>query len=660
MTASTIPDRPFRLSPLGAPVSLISLTAVAATVFYYPIVPYLLALALALYGAALWRYPFLFLIVVPVALAGVDLTPWTGWNFITESDLFVLVTVGVLAIRAPVPLREILPHGPARTLILLAAVSYAVSAVIALIAHLGPAHSDLVYMRPANAIRIAKGFGAALLLLPFLRDRHRVHGDAMFFFAAGMVAAMALVAVETFVERAVFPGAFDILTSYPAAGPFASMHVGGGHLGVFIALAMPFAFLRRDRRHRLERMALRALTVAATYAVIITFSPIIYAAAAVSAALTFSGRTTPRGEGGIRRKPGDKWLIKLFIRGAYVGILLVAVLFALLGVGLVMSGVHRVGATIYHREQSLERRLSVRDDSMTADLFGMGLGSFPRAIYSRAADARSNFGVYHTEDEPYLSLISGPQFFFGQKVPVRPGPPYTVTLMARSQNGPGGVQVSLCEKYLLFSEHCSGHSFAIAKAGDWESFSADLPTDMMNPKAVFGPFHRPIEIALLSTERNNAIDIKAVRLVAPDGQQLIINGDFAHGIERWYFTDEIHDYWQIMNQYVMTFFERGLFGVVAFLTLVGGALVGARRRMRLGDRMGTAVVASLGTFLFLGLSESLLHAPRVATIYYLVCFIGLLMLEQGTSREYLTQMRRPWQPRGPSASVTDLNSRRGE
>ncbi len=35
------------------------------------------------------------------------------------------------------------------------------------------------------------------------------------------------------------------------------------------------------------------------------------------------------------------------------------------------------------------------------------------------------------------------------------------------------------------------------------------------------------------------------------------------------------------------------------------------------------------------------------------------MLEQGTSREYLTQMRRPWQPRGPSASVTDLNSRRG-
>ena len=59
---------------------------------------------------------------------------------------------------------------------------------VALTAHLGPAHSDLVYMRPANAIRISKGFGAALLLLPFMRDRHRAHGDAMIFFAAGMVA----------------------------------------------------------------------------------------------------------------------------------------------------------------------------------------------------------------------------------------------------------------------------------------------------------------------------------------------------------------------------------------------------------------------------------------------------------------------------------------
>jgi hypothetical protein len=646
MTALALTDRPVRLSRLGMPVAIVCLAVVGAALFYYPVVSYLLAMALVLYGVALWRFPFLFLIVIPAALAGVDLTPWTGWAFVTESDLFVLVTVGVLAVRSPVPLREVLPHGPARTLILLTAISYAVSGAIAFGAHLGPAHSDLVYMRPVNAIRISKGFGAALLLLPFLRDRHRTHGDAMAYFAAGMVAAMALVAAETFVERAVFPGAFDVLSSYPAAGPFASMHVGGGHLGVFVALAMPFAFLRRDKRHRMERLALRALTVAATYAVIITFSPIIYAAAAVSAALTFSGRTTPRGEGGNRKRVGDRTMQRLLIRGGYIGILVMGVLFALLGVNLVMSGVHRVGATIYHREQSLERRLGIRDDTITADLFGMGLGTFPRAAYSRAADPRSNFGVYHTEDQPYLSLISGPQFFFGQKVPVRPGPPYTVTLMARSQNGPGGVQVSLCEKYLLFSEHCSGHTFTVAKPGDWENFSAELPTYEMNPDAAFGPFHRPVEIALLSTRYNSAIDIKAVRLIGSDGKQLIINGDFAHGTERWYFTDEIHDYWQIMNQYAMTFFERGLAGLAAFIALVWGALLGARRAMRLGDRMGTAVVASLGTFLLLGLSESLLHVPRVATIYYLVCFVGLLMLEQGTARDYLTQMRRPWQPRG--------------
>jgi hypothetical protein len=659
MISASVPAGRAWLSPLGAPVAAICLITTAATLFYYPILPWLLATVLALYGAALWRYPFLWLIVVPVALAGVDLTPWTGWTFITESDLFVLVTAGVLAIRTPVAPRDLLPGGPARWLIVVVALSYAVSTLIAFHAHVGPANSDLVYMRPENAIRITKGFGVALILLPLLRDRQKTHGDAWPFFAAGMVAAMALVAIETFVERAVFPGAFDILSVYPAAGPFASMHVGGGHLGVFVALAMPFAFLRRDKRHRLERMALRALTVAATYAVIITFSPIIYGAAAVSAVLTFSGRTAPRGEGGSRRRLGDRTILRLIMRGIYVGALLVAVLFGLLGANLMMDGVHRVGATAYHRVQSLERRLSIRDDSLIADIFGMGLGTFPRATYSRATDARSNFGVYHDEDEPYLSLISGPQFFFGQKVPVRPGPPYTVELLARAQTLPTGVGVIMCEKYLLFSEHCSGQRFKLAKAGDWESLSVELKTDTMNPDAVFGPFHRPVEIALLSTEPNNPVDIKAVRLVAPDGQQLIINGDFRHGVERWYFTDEIHDYWQIMNQYVMTFFERGIVGLGAFIALIWGALLGARRTMRRGDRMGTAVVASLGTFLLLCLSESLLHAPRVATIFYLVCFVGLLMLEQGTNREYLNQMRRPWTPRRPPATVTDIASRRG-
>ncbi|HEX4504469.1 MAG TPA: hypothetical protein VH722_01965 [Alphaproteobacteria bacterium] len=641
-----------RFSFLGMPIAVGCLAAAAAAVLHYPIVPWLFALVLAFYAVALWRFPWLWLIVVPVTLAGLDLTPWTGWSYVTESDLFILVTVGVLAVFAPVKPTEWLPHGPARALIAVAVASYAISTAIAFRAHIGPSHSDLVYMQPANALRISKGFAAALVLLPFLRARQREHEDAWTYLAAGMVGALALVALETFVERAVFPGILDIVSAYPAAGPFSSMHIGGGHLGVFVALAMPFAFLRRDQRHKIERNVLAALTVAATYAVFITFSPIIYGATAISAALTFSGRTLPKGEAGGRRRQGDRTIrldrntLRPIIRAIYVGIMVIAVMFGLMGTSLVMSSIHRVGATVYHRLQSLDRRLALRDNTVKADLFGMGMGSFPRTVFSRAPDGQSNFGVYHDGGDAYLSLESGPQFFFGQKVPVRPGLTYTVNLVARAERLPTGVKVMLCEKYLLASQHCAIQVFQLARTDDWESLSAELNTDTMTRNAVFGPYHRPVDLALVSTEKNTPVEISAVRLVAPDGTQLLINGNFDRGTERWYFTDEIHDYWQIMNQYVMTFFERGIFGEFSFIAMMGGAVVGAWRAMRQGDRMGTAVMASLATFVLLCLSESLLHAPRLTTIFYLVCFVGLLMLEHGTNREYLELMRQSRIARG--------------
>src|SRR6185437_9969740 len=131
-----------RLSLLGMPVAGACLAVTGATLLYYPIAPWLLAMALAFYAVALWRFPWVWLIVVPVALAGVDLTPWTGWSYIAESDLFILVTVGVLSVFAPVAPSEWLPRGPARALIALAAASYAVSTLIAFRVHIGPTHSD--------------------------------------------------------------------------------------------------------------------------------------------------------------------------------------------------------------------------------------------------------------------------------------------------------------------------------------------------------------------------------------------------------------------------------------------------------------------------------------------------------------------------------------
>src|ERR1043166_8038258 len=54
-----------------------------------------LAPVLVAYVVTLWKLPLLWATVVPMLLPTLDLSPWTGWFFIDEFDLFVLSTVAV-------------------------------------------------------------------------------------------------------------------------------------------------------------------------------------------------------------------------------------------------------------------------------------------------------------------------------------------------------------------------------------------------------------------------------------------------------------------------------------------------------------------------------------------------------------------------------------
>ncbi len=113
----------------------------------------------------------------------------------------------------------------------------------------------------------------------------------------------------------------------------------------------------------------------------------------------------------------------------------------------------------------------------------------------------------------------------------------------------------------------------------------------------------------------------------PTGTELVINGDFSRGLNRWFFTDDNHVVWRMENQYLMIMFEGGLLGIAAFLSLHLAAMVGGLRAIRRGDRTGAIIVGALAAFLFSSLFDDLLEAPRIAALYYLVCFAGLNMLD---------------------------------
>ena len=77
----------------------------------------------------------------------------------------------------------------------------------------------------------------------------------------------------------------------------------------------------------------------------------------------------------------------------------------------------------------------------------------------------------------------------------------------------------------------------------------------------------------------------------------------------------------------MLWFETGALGVAAFLALSGLAFAGGCRAARQGSVTGAAVAGSVAGFLISGLFDNVLEAPRVATLFVLVCLCGLLQWE---------------------------------
>ena len=285
------------------------------------------------------------------------------------------------------------------------------------------------------------------------------------------------------------------------------------------------------------------------------------------------------------------------------------------------------------REKNWTQGLVLRDDNLVRALLGEGLGTYPRIVLARKPEQRfpTNFVVEHDGAYAFLSLRAGLPSYFGQKVAIEPDRRYRLFVTLRSPDGRGEASFLLCEKWLLYSANCQEVTFRPRAVGTWEDFGAEIPTDGLDTDVRLGWLRRPVELALLNPHLGTTIDIGHVRMFDPQGHDILANGDFSRGTERWYFTDDQHMIWRIKNQYLMSWFEGGALGLAAFLLLAGTALVGAARAMERGDRMAAAVAGSLAAFLCSCAFDYLLEAPRLSALFYLVAFTGLTLLKPAPS-----------------------------
>lgn len=605
------------------PTGILAIASLGAALFGwldFPRWQAALGAGLILYAFVLWFRPAACLVVVPAALPVLDLAPWTGRFFLDEFDLVMLVTVGMALLRRPREKPEAPPPG---TLILIAlfALVLMASGLIGLLP-LPPWDANALssYWSPFNSLRIAKGFawGGVLFLLVrrFFVDGPGSTRLLTIGMGLGLLGACGIGLWEHWLYAGLAAGGTD----YRIVSTFSSMHTGGGHIEAYLVAALPFLWLATSRWR--DMLIAGPLMMLVAVALVYTVSRGgALALGVVLVVLTVASFQRIHARGAARL-------------AASLGILaaLAGVLAAGLSGGYFQQRLSQTGEDWRTRVGHWSQALALMEGDVVTRSLGMGLGSFPRVYLEKGpAEAQpATYGFAVDGGNTYLRLGSGETLYYAQRVAVQPGATYLLQFDARARREGGRLEVPLCEKQMLDSRRCVWSAFNLADPNGWRRYSLDVSSGELGAG---GPLsHPPVELFFHQPGKGAVVEVDNVRLLDPSGHNLLCNGDFARGGDCWFFKTHSHLPWHIKNLWVHVQFEQGWLGTVLFALLATLALARLTRAAWGGDALAWVLLASLGGLLTVGVFDSLLDAPRLATLLVAWLLLGSSMPVTGRRR----------------------------
>lgn len=263
---------------------------------------------------------------------------------------------------------------------------------------------------------------------------------------------------------------------------------------------------------------------------------------------------------------------------------------------------------------------------------GKGSGRFP-ANYFLVGDPQEHPGDYrlkHDGDNNYLRLAGGLHsngwgevFRVTQRIGV---PGISPVLRARVRTAMDiTLSFEVCEKHLLYNQGCLIKAVHLKAAPDqWQNIAHHLDGNSIERGQWFAP--KLIAFSVGMATKGGEADLDQISLVRGDGHELLANGDFSEAMAHWFFSSDMHHLpWHIKNMFMHVMFDQGILGLTLWCMLFVGALVRLTVGKARDHPLGPCVVASLAGFATIGLFDSLLDVPRVATLFYLILLIGLTL-----------------------------------
>jgi O-antigen ligase len=121
------------------------------------------------------------------------------------------------------------------------------------------------------------------------------------------------------------------------------------------------------------------------------------------------------------------------------------------------------------------------------------------------------------------------------------------------------------------------------------------------------------------------IELDNLELIDGTGQNKLRNGDFSQAQDFWFFSsDRDHLPWHIKNLFLNVLFDQGLLGLLAFLLFFVAAAMRALKYVH-DTVYAPYLLSALAGFFVVGLFDSLLDVPRLATLFFLMCFMMLVL-----------------------------------
>ena len=597
------------MNPFNKILSLICTFFLVWSLWEYPYYPIFFSAFLMAYASLVSRFPFIWLFCLPALLPVMDFSPVSGWFFYDEFDFLILVTLAVkLWFFKPDKIKS--PVSPnVKTLFIIFWISVFISTIIGLLPFQKiDINAFNNYHSHYNSLRIAKGFLWAFLLQPFFKQDLRFIENYKLYFIPGMLTGLTGAALYVLWERQVFSGIINFDSAFRIVGPFSGMHIGGACVDAYFAGMLPFAAACFFKKDKLTRLFGILLFLAGSYALLVTFSRIVYLAVFVAGIVlmislfinSFSKR-------------------QIFILGAAFTLLFSIVLIPILNGQFIKSRFSHtfrdIGARINHWQNSF----NMMDDDLLTWLFGTGIGSYPRIYAQKSTEGeKPSFYSYIEEDRNiFLKLSPGGFLYMGQKIPISAYSSYLLKFKARSTVK--DFTVTICEKSLLHSFRFVWLRHKNDARNEWVQYEIPFESGELGKGR---PLYqrRPVYIAFFNGDPQADIDIDNISVVDDKGRELVQNGDFSNGNDYWFFTADNHLPWHMKNFWCHILFEQGALGLLFFMGFTCIVVTKAVQNIFIGDFYSIIILSSMAGFFTVGLVDSLFDFPRLILFFFMLSY----------------------------------------